>query len=301
MISNLKISIIFIADSKKSNNLDGSQQLQSTVQESIISTTFAPKYLELLSNPDEWSITPKNPLCAYEVPKSTLIHRNANENFQSSENSKHINENNTKDEELSNLESQIVDKQIVNKILQRKSQQRRLSVTSLNIPEKKRNSLVNYRKKSRSLDNRKSKNTISGNYKDSLAFSKYFRNKKKESKAGSIENCTSELKTSLKENINSSRESNASLDIMRPSSSIMNSETFTKVSSKISQYNLVNKNNKILNLSKIPKSNLQKAKIPLVINNALLNLLQQTPDIDDNERIITYTIVNTDALRVNGS
>ncbi|XP_043482361.1 proto-oncogene tyrosine-protein kinase ROS isoform X2 [Leptopilina heterotoma] len=286
--------------SKKSNNSEGSQQLQSIVQESIISPALAPKYLELLSNPDEWSISPKNPLCAYEVPKSTVIHKNANENFQSSENSRHIKQTDTKDEELSNLESQIVDKQVVNKILQKKSQQRRLSVTSLNIPEKKRNSLVNYRKKSRSLDNRKSRN-ISGNYKDSVAFTKYFRNERKETKAGSIENCSSQLKTSLKENINSSRESNASLDITRPSSSIINSETFTKVSSKISQYNLDSKNNKILNLSKIPKSNLQKAKIPLMINNALLNLLQQTPDIDDNERIITYTIVNTDALRVNGS
>lgn len=261
-----KISIsnsYILGSSKKSTNSEKSQQLH----ESTNSTLLAPKYLELLSNS---SISSKNLASAYEVPKFTLTENKTNSRTS---------------DETSNLESQIVDKQIVNKIVQREPRQRRLSVTSLK-PEKRKVSIKNVRKKSRSLDSRQLRND-SGNV---------FKEIKKELFKSS--------KTSLEENVSSSEESNASLDT-RPSSSLKNSITGPmKISTDVNQYNLDSESNKTFStLSKIQKGNsgLQKAKIPLVINNALLNLLHQTPGVEDNERIITYTIINKDALRVNGS
>lgn len=97
----------------------------------------------------------------------------------------------------------------------------------------------------------------------------------------------------------------------RPSSSLINSQTVplakNNVASAVGNGEVLS-NESAVTKSTLPKvqrthSNLQngKANIPLVINNALLNLLRQTPVVDDGNNIVTYTNISTDAVRVNGS
>ena len=128
----------------------------------------------------------------------------------------------------------------------------------------------------------------------SLTFFSDFRKQRKRPERRSMKGS----ETSLEGKSSSSLSSNLSLALpTRSSSSLINSQSSLPL--KIpSRDNLSSETNfGPPDFAKVQKTSsyLQKAKIPLVINNALLNLLQQTPGEE------SYTNINTDAVRVNGS
>lgn len=160
---------------------------------------------------------------------------------------------------------------------------KRSSIASLDLPDYKRTSIYSIGKKCRTLDNLKTAcpNSRSPFSRDSLTSLSDWRRYKKSviGERGS--------ETSLDS-------SSASLaPSTRPSSSVMSQQNVqcdAQTSPKTA-------------LPKLLKANLQngKANIPLVINSALLNLLRQTPSIDDGGDVVTYTNISSEGVRVNGS
>lgn len=127
---------------------------------------------------------------------------------------------------------------------------------------------------------------------------------------------TNDLRASLNErsrmkNTNTEESSNINLDPLpstRPSSSVLGSQHNLPLKNNNELDNSTKENvvhepiiagNATLRLHKT-QTNLHssKANIPLVINNALLNLLRQPGGIEDSPAIVTYTNVNSDSTRV---
>ena len=289
--------------------------MQPFLQEAINTITPVqncdlPKYLELLSDAEESSMAPENLTGGYEVPRSlpttekkTNSSETENPDLEQNETSKL---QNTQSERIPSFNDRDVANQDPSQDMEKKLRQKRLSVTSLNLPEYRRASISNVEGKSRSLDNQKLRSDpvkVFVNGKGSLTFFSDFQKQNKKVQRRSV----MDSETSLEERSNSSTSSNMSLaPPTRPSSSLINSQNSlpVKTSTAVSRDNLTSETNLglpvLLKMQKT-QSSLQKAKIPLVINNALLHLLQQTPGVEDNADIISYTNINTDAVRVNGS
>lgn len=257
-----------------------------------------PKYLELLAD-NEDIILRKNSTSGYEVPRSIHI---------SDQNLAHISKVNCANQDRKcSLPSEISRDRKQRSMEERKQSDgtlyKRSSVTSLNSSD--RRGVPALSEKSNTLDGSKLTNYLTKTTLKRDSFSSLNEQRK--------------YITSLSER----RDSETSLEggscsslslapSTRPSSSLINSQT-TVLPSKNNVPNVavngeVPANESALTKNTLPSiqrthSNLQngKANIPLVINSALLNLLRQKPVVDDSSNIVTYTNINTDAVRVNGS
>lgn len=261
----------------------------------------APKYLELLAD-NEDIVLRENPTNGYEVPRSIHI---------SDQNLANISRiNSTSHDRKSSLPMEITEEQKERSTEEQKQPDRKLykrsSITSLNLPDRKGTSISGMLDKCNTLDSSKSVNSIAKATLKRDSFSSLNGQRK--------------YKTSLGER----RDSEASIEgrscsshslapFTRPSSSLINSQTvLSSLKSNAVVSNAMNREmpsgESVVTKSILPKvqrthSNLQngKANIPLVINSTLLNLLRQTPVVEDGNNIVTYTNINVDAVRVNGS
>lgn len=182
----------------------------------------------------------------------------------------------------------------------------RSSISSLNLPDRRRASTTSMTEKCNTLDSSKlTVPTIRAILKrDSFTL----LTDQRKNKRNVIERRGSEV--SLEGRSSSSLSSNISLaPPTRPSSSLISSQNVLPLKNGvISSASESTLNDSSVTKNILPKiqrthSNLQngKANIPLVINRTLLNLLRQTPVVEDGNNIVTYTNINTDAVRVNGS
>ncbi|XP_078041242.1 receptor protein-tyrosine kinase sevenless isoform X3 [Augochlora pura] len=288
-------------NSWKSSSSEGSRDMQPFLQNSHNGTQSSeiPKYLELLAD-NEDIILRENSTSGYEVPRSIHI---------SDQNLGNVNKTNTNTDLKDNLHSDTLQEQkecmTDDKDQSVKKCDKRSSVSSLNLPERKRASITSVTEKCNTLDSSKLTNpTIKAILKrDSFTSLTDHRR----STRSTTERRSSEI--SLEGRSSSSLSSNISLaPPTRPSSSLISSQNVLPLKNTVmggTGESAFNDNNVTKNtLPKIQRthSNLQNAKanIPLVINSALLNLLRQTP-VEDSNNIVTYTNINTDAVRVNGS
>lgn len=184
---------------------------------------------------------------------------------------------------------------------------KRSSIASLNLADRKTASVSGMPGKSNTLDNAKSTSSMAKTMPKRDSFSSLNGQRK--------------YRTSLNERRDSeasigdrSSSSHSLAPSTRPSSSLINSQTTltclkNNIVANITENGQASPNESAMTKSTLPKvqrnhSNLQngKANIPLVINSALLNLLRQTtPVVEDGSNIVTYTNINADAVRVNGS
>ncbi|XP_024885319.1 proto-oncogene tyrosine-protein kinase ROS isoform X3 [Temnothorax curvispinosus] len=292
-------------NSWKSSSSEGSRDMQPFLQNSNNATLGpqsdeAPKYLELLAD-NEDIILRENPTNGYEIPRSIHISDQNLANISRISCMSH--------DRKSSLPTDTTEERKEHSTDERKQSDRKLykrsSITSLNLPDRKGTSISVMSEKCNTLDSSKSINSVAKATLKRDSFSSLNGQRK--------------YKTSLSER----RDSEASIEdkscsshslapSTRPSSSLINSQTVLPcLKSNVVVSNAVNgevpsSENAVMK-STLPKiqrthSNLQngKANIPLVINSALLNLLRQTP-IEDGSNIVTYTNINADAVRVNGS
>lgn len=295
--------MIFSGNSWKSSSSEGSRDMQPFLQNSHNATPTSqsgemPKYLELLAD-NEDIILKENSTNGYEVPRSIHI---------SDQNLANTNKASTNIDVKSNLHSDASQEQkdIVSSDIKEQLEKKcdkRSSISSLNLPERKRASITNMTEKCNTLDSSKLTNpTIKAILKRD-SFTSLTDQRK--NKRNVIERRGSEI--SLEGRSSSSLSSNISLaPPTRPSSSLISSQNVLPLKNCIIGGTGESTDNVAKNtLPKIQRthSNLQsgKANIPLVINSALLNLLRQTPVVEDSNNIVTYTNINTDAVRVNGS
>ncbi|XP_076297885.1 receptor protein-tyrosine kinase sevenless isoform X2 [Lasioglossum baleicum] len=288
-------------NSWKSSSSEGSRDMQPFLQNSHNGTQSGeiPKYLELLAD-NEDIILRENSTSGYEVPRSIHI---------SDQNLGNVNKANTNTDLKDSIHSDSLQEQkeslTEDKEHSAKRCDKRSSVSSLNLPERKRASITSMTEKCNTLDSSKLTNpTIKAILKrDSFtSLTDHRRNTR-----STTERRGSEI--SLEGRSSSSLSSNISLaPPTRPSSSLISSQNVLPLKNSVMGGNGESTlNDSSITKNTLPKiqrthSNLQngKANIPLVINSALLNLLRQTP-VEDSNNIVTYTNINTDAVRVNGS
>ncbi|XP_006571432.2 proto-oncogene tyrosine-protein kinase ROS isoform X4 [Apis mellifera] len=290
-------------NSWKSSSSEGSRDMQPFLQNSHNATPTSqsgemPKYLELLAD-NEDIILKENSTNGYEVPRSIHI---------SDQNLANTNKASTNVDVKSNLHSDASQEQkdIISSDIKEQLEKKcdkRSSISSLNLPERKRASITNMTEKCNTLDSSKLTNpTIKAILKRD-SFTSLTDQRK--NKRNVTERRGSEI--SLEGRSSSSLSSNISLaPPTRPSSSLISSQNVLPLKNCVIGGTGESTDNVAKNtLPKIQRthSNLQngKANIPLVINSALLNLLRQTPVVEDSNNIVTYTNINTDAVRVNGS
>lgn len=259
----------------KSSSSEGSRDLQPFLHDSqattaVLQSVEVPKYLELLADNEELLSLGIN---GYEVPRSICLIRPNKINVTDSETSELSTGTNLKSDEQTSL--------------------KRSSITSLDLLDCKRASIYSIGNKCKTLDNLKTASPSSEPRfnRDSLTSLSDWRRYKKNVMIGERGSETSlEAKSS-------SISSAASLtSSTRPSSSLISSHTLPST-------NTHNFNDPKSTSPIALKTNLQNAKanIPLVINSALLNLLKQSPNIDDNsDQVVAYSNVNPDAIRING-
>lgn len=265
----------------------------------LLRSTDLPKYLELLADNDIL-VSTENHMGEYEIPRS--IHINE-EVVVTPEQSASPADDETKKSSESEVESET--KVGVENIGETKNcVQKRLSVTSLNISERKRESLDNIHEKNKTLDSARVGNSFG---KESSMLSLNERRKFSNSTIArrTLDNGSV---TSLEgiRSCSSIGSSIGSVASTRPNSSLINSQQSLSLKNNnltISNSNIVNND---ANFNKLPKlqvnhATLQngRANIPLVINRVLLNLLGPTQPIEDGNEIATYTNLNTDVARVN--
>ncbi|XP_017879766.1 proto-oncogene tyrosine-protein kinase ROS isoform X2 [Ceratina calcarata] len=287
-------------NSWKSSSSEGSRDMQPFLQNSHSAVTSQsseiPKYLELLAD-NEDIIPRENSTNGYEVPRSVHI---------SDQNLVNINKANGNVDAKNNAHPDTVQEQkdTPGDVKEDKKCEKRSSTSSLNLPERKRASITSVTEKFNTLDSSKLTNPAIKTILKRDSFTSLTDQRR--NKRNAAERRGSEV--SLEGRSSSSFSSNVSLaPSTRPSSSLISSHNVLPLKNGVigrtgePTDNNVTKNT----LPKIQRthSNLQngKANIPLVINSALLNLLRQTPVVDDSNNIVTYTNVNTDAVRVNGS
>ncbi|XP_034172665.2 receptor protein-tyrosine kinase sevenless isoform X3 [Osmia lignaria lignaria] len=286
-------------NSWKSSSSEGSRDMQPFLQNShnaalTSQSSDTPKYLELLAD-NEDIILRENSTNGYEVPRSIHIsHPNLTNTTKPSTNGdlkKNLHSDQEQKDTLSDTKEQLG-----------KKCDKRSSVSSLSLPERKRASLASMTEKSNGSDCSQSGPTVKTILKRD-SFTSLTDQRK--NKRNIVERRGSEI--SLEGRSSSSLSSSISLaPPTRPSSSLISSQNVLPLkNSVIGGDTMANDGNVKSTLPKIQRthSNLQngKANIPLVINSALLNLLRQTPVVEDSNNIVTYTNINTDAVRVNGS
>lgn len=265
-----------------------------------LQTGEGPKYLEILAD-NEDSASRENPTSGYEVPRSIHI---------SDQNLAIYRLNCTSQDRKNSLPTETVQERREcsseeRRQLNGRPYDKRSSIASLNLPDCKDASVSGMPEKCNTLDSAKSANSTA------TAALKRF----------SSLNGHRKYRTSLNERRGSeasigdrSSSSHSLAPSTRPSSSLINSQTALTVLKNNVIPNVIengetspSENTKVTK-STLPKiqrnhSSLQngKANIPLVINGALLKLLRQTPVVEDGGSIVTYTNINADAVRVNGS
>lgn len=257
-----------------------------------------PKYLELLA--DNEDVLKENPTSGYEVPRSNHI---------SDQNLANISMINCTNQEKCSLPIETTQERKEHSEEQKQSDgklyEKRSSIISLNLPDRKGASISGIPEKYNTLDSSKSVNSISKTIPKRDSFSSLNGLKYR---TGLSERKDSE--TSIEGRSSSSHSLAPST---RPSSSLINSQTVLpnlklNVLTNVTGNGEVPSNESAMTKCTLPKiqkthSNLQsgKANIPLVINSALLNLLRQTPVVEEGNNIVTYTNISADAVRVNGS
>ncbi|XP_012234446.2 proto-oncogene tyrosine-protein kinase ROS isoform X2 [Linepithema humile] len=295
-------------NSWKSSSSEGSRDMQPFLQNSNNATHNpqsgeVPKYLELLAD-NEDAVSRENPTNGYEVPRSIHV---SDQNLTSISRISCVNQDrkcslptdNTQERKEHSTEER---KQFDGRLYDKRS-----SITSLNLPDRRGASVSGMPEKCNTLDSLKSANSVA----------------KAALKRNSFSSLNGQRK--YKTNLSERRDSEASIEdrscsshslapSTRPSSSLINSQTVLPCLKNNVTASNVTGNGEVPSiestatkntLSKIQRthSNLQngKANIPLVINSALLNLLRQTPVVEDGNSIVTYTNINADAVKVNGS
>ncbi|XP_023290821.1 proto-oncogene tyrosine-protein kinase ROS isoform X2 [Orussus abietinus] len=281
-------------NSWKSSSSERSRDMQPFLQDSQNTVSFhssgeAPKYLELLTDSGEF--VPREVLTGdYEIPRSICISdKNGCSKVEQRE-----------ETSCQKTEAQEEDRDKGN----RKTCHKRASVSSLNLPERTRASITSIGEKCNTLDSLKLINgsAVKSPLKRDSLTSLSERHRCKRDTIDEI-GCGS----SLEGRSCSSLGSSASLAPQTKSGSlIINSQTAVLLRNNNSSVNgIAGDSPGNNNLSKLQRthSTLQngKANIPLVINSALLNLLRQTPGVDDSCDAVTYTNINSEAVRVNAS
>ncbi|XP_036141230.1 proto-oncogene tyrosine-protein kinase ROS isoform X3 [Monomorium pharaonis] len=289
-------------NSWKSSSSEGSRDMQPFLQNSNNATVGqqsgeAPKYLELLAD-NEDIVLRENPANGYEVPRSIHISDQNLANISRMSSASH--------DRKSSLPTETTEEHKERSIEERKQSDRKLykrsSIASLNLPDRKGTG-SGMPEKCNTLDSSKSVNSIAKATLKRDSFSSL--NGQRKYKTSLSERRGSEASIEDK-----SCSSHSLAPSTRPSSSLINSQTALPClkSNIVAVNGEVPTSESAVTKSTLPKvqrthSNLQngKANIPLVINSALLNLLRQTPVVEDGSNIVTYTNINTDAVRVNGS
>ncbi|KAK2578971.1 hypothetical protein KPH14_011171 [Odynerus spinipes] len=288
-------------NSWKSSSSEGSRDMQPFLQNQqnatlVMQPDEVPKYLELLADNDD--VVPKeNRITEYEVPRSIHI---SNPNLINIDKTEH---------RLLQYRS-LEDSWDSDELLKNSVRDRRSSVTSSE-PSREATIKTNVIDRCKTLDASKIRNSSSrGCFKgESFAVPKDQQQRFKSS--DTVERKS--LKVSVAEEkdgttVNSTKNTRV---VSTHLNSFSNDSLNVSLGNDVSNANEhgegdVNetsvKNN---NSTKIQRtqSTLQssKANIPLVINSALLNLLRQTPTIEGGNNSVTYTNINADAVRVNGS
>ncbi|XP_029680165.1 proto-oncogene tyrosine-protein kinase ROS-like isoform X4 [Formica exsecta] len=293
-------------NSWKSSSSEGSRDIQPFLQNSNYAmlnpqSGEIPKYLELLAD-NEDVVSKENPLSGYEVPRSSHI---------SDQNLANISRINcTNQDRKCSLPTEITQEHKEHSTGERKQSdgklyEKRSSITSLNLPDRKGASISGIPKKYNTLDNSKSVSSVAktapkGDSFSSLNGRKYRIN-------------LSERRDSETSIEGRSSSSHSLAPSTRPSSSLISSQTVLpclkiNVLANVAGNGEMPSNESAVTKCTLPKiqkthSNLQngKANIPLMINSALFNMLRQTPVVEEGNNIVTYTNINTDAVRVNGS
>ncbi|XP_015585702.1 proto-oncogene tyrosine-protein kinase ROS isoform X3 [Cephus cinctus] len=289
-------------NSWKSSSSEGSRDMQPFLQDShtngtLLGSNEVPKYLELLADNEEIDV--RDNRSDYEVPRSIQIPdsvlRKSEKNSITEPKENTSNEGTETHCDASSDEREQMEKKV---------RQKRASVTSLNLPERKRASVTSIGEKSNTLDGSAMGNAVkSFSKRDSL--SSLSERRKGDRSIGQKRGS----ETSLENRSCSSRSSSVSLaPSTRPSSSLINSQNPfpPKSTTGTSRGSLICDTNNVKNsLPKLQRTHSTlpngKANIPLVINGALLKLLRQTSGVEDGGDIVTYTNINSDAVRVNGS
>ncbi|XP_070164576.1 proto-oncogene tyrosine-protein kinase ROS isoform X4 [Polyergus mexicanus] len=293
-------------NSWKSSSSEGSRDMQPFLQNSNYAmlnpqSSEIPKYLELLA--DNENIVPKeNPTSGYEVPRSSHI---------SDQNLANISRINcTNQDRKCSLPIEIIQERKEHSTGEQQQSDEKLyektsSIASLNLPNRKGASISGIPEKYNTLDSSKSVSSVAktapkGDSFSSLNGRKYRidLNERRDSET-SIEGRSSS--------------SHSLAPSTRPSSSLISSQTVLpclkiNVLANVAGNGEVPLNESAVTKCTLPKiqkthSNLQngKANIPLMINSALFNMLRQTPVVEEGNNIVTYTNINADAVRVNGS
>ncbi|XP_015176489.1 PREDICTED: proto-oncogene tyrosine-protein kinase ROS isoform X2 [Polistes dominula] len=307
-------------NSWKSSSSEGSRDMQPFLQNPSNTTLETqsdgvPKYLELLADNEE-VVLRENRVTEYEIPRTINI---SNPNL--------INIDKISDKRLE-VKNSVDSKRELKEFLNNDIKDRRSSITS---SEPCRETIfetnMNDRCKTLGTFNKLRNSNIRASFNggdstmnEQLKFKRCNTIKRRNS-----EICLEQKKdTSMinnnnnNNNNNTNTNNNQSTTIINRTNLITNDSSHNTVSSSrnsnsttkqddnsveiVSDNNTI-KNNNLTKLQRTP-STLQggKANIPLVINSALLNLLRQTPIIEDSNNGVTYTnINNTDTVKVNGS
>ncbi|XP_046814673.1 proto-oncogene tyrosine-protein kinase ROS isoform X2 [Vespa crabro] len=281
-------------NSWKSSSSEGSRDMQPFLQNSqnatlVTQSDDVPKYLELLADNDD-VVLRENRVTEYEVPRSIHI---SNPNL--------INIDKISQElmEVRNLE----DSRKSREFLKNGIKDRRSSITSSE-PSKEAVFKTNMTDRCKTLDTSKLRNS---NIRASFTGDSLMNEQQKYKRNNTIERRKSEMSLERKDkmvinsntNISVSIRSNVITNDLQNVSSRSNA-TKPDENGDISDNSIKNNNStKILRTQSTLQSG--KANIPLVINSALLNLLRQTPIIEDGNNSVTYTNINTDTVKVNGS
>ncbi|XP_076178506.1 receptor protein-tyrosine kinase sevenless isoform X1 [Ptiloglossa arizonensis] len=288
-------------NSWKSSSSEGSRDMQPFLQNSnnAAQSSEVPKYLELLADNEE-IILRENSTSGYEVPRSIHISDQNLGNISKVSTNPDLKENLNSDQLQERKDSLNGEKEQSEKRCDKRS-----SASSLNLPERKRASITSITEKCNTLDSSKLTNPTIKTILKRDSFTSLTDHRK--NKRNTTERRGSEI--SLEGRSSGSLSSNISLaPPTRPSSSLISSQNVLPLKNSVMGGTTESTlNDTGVTKSTLPKiqrthSNLHngKANIPL-INSALLNLLRQTPVVEDSNNIVTYTNINTDAVRVNGS
>ncbi|KAL2717170.1 proto-oncogene tyrosine-protein kinase ROS isoform X4 [Vespula squamosa] len=281
-------------NSWKSSSSEGSRDMQPFLQNSqnvtlVTQSDDVPKYLELLADNDD-VVLRENRVTEYEVPRSIHI---------SNPNLINIDKISQGLMEVRNLE----DLQESKEFLKNGVKDRRSSITSSE-PSKEAIFKTNMTDRCKTLDTSKLRNS---NIRATSTGDSLMNEQQKYKRNSTIERRKSEMSLEKKDKmvINSNTNtpvSTRSNVITNDSHNVSSRNNATKPdeNEEISDNSIKNNNSTKIQRT---QSTLQsgKANIPLVINSALLNLLRQTPIIEDGNNSVTYTNINTDTVRVNGS
>lgn len=288
------LNYTYLGNSWKSSSSEGSRDMQPFLQNSQNATLVTqpddvPKYLELLADNDD-VVLRENRVTEYEVPRSIHI---------SNPNLINIDKISQGLMEVRSLEDSRESKEF----LKNGVKDRRSSITSSE-PSKEAIFKTNMVDRCKTLDTSKLRNS---NIRASFTGDSLMNEQLKYKRNSTIERRKSEMNLERKDKmvINS----NTNIPVSTCSNVITNdSQTVSSRSNAkkpgengdISDNSIKNNNSTKIQRT---QSTLQsgKANIPLVINSALLNLLRQTPIIEDSNNSVTYTNINTDTVKVNGS